>query len=92
MNTYILNFDNKETAESLHTYLKQMLDLPAYYGHNLDALYDCLTSFSASTNIAIANFNDDNIIHRRIFNVMKDAATTNPKLHLQHPQGEWIKK
>ena len=52
MKTYILNFDNKETAESLHNYLAKMLDLPTHYGHNLDALYDCLTSFTAATTIS----------------------------------------
>ena len=32
----------KETA---HEYLKEILNLPSYYGKNLDALYDCLTDF-----------------------------------------------
>ena len=26
-----------------HTYLRRRLELPDYYGKNLDALYDCLT-------------------------------------------------
>lgn len=25
-----------------HAYLKEILDLPDYYGNNLDALHDCL--------------------------------------------------
>ena len=29
--------------EALHTYLAEMLALPAYYGRNLDALHDSLT-------------------------------------------------
>ena len=32
------------TKETSHTHLKQLLGLPEYYGHNLDALWDCLTS------------------------------------------------
>lgn len=32
----------KEKQEA-HDYLARMLSLPAYYGRNLDALYDCLT-------------------------------------------------
>ena len=89
MKTYILNFKNKETAASLHNYLALMLDLPAYYGHNLDALYDCLTSLTAASNISIANIDENNELHRRTLNVVKDAANANPKLHLQPPQGNW---
>lgn len=29
--------------EKAHEYLQEVLDLPEYYGKNLDALYDCLT-------------------------------------------------
>ena len=29
-----------------HTYLQQQLELPEYYGRNLDALYDCLTDMN----------------------------------------------
>ena len=32
-----------ESMEKLHDMLKFSLDLPAWYGRNLDALYDCLT-------------------------------------------------
>lgn len=29
--------------EKAHEYLQMVLELPEYYGKNLDALYDCLT-------------------------------------------------
>ena len=86
MKTYILNFDNKETAETLHKYLAAMLDLPIHYGHNLDALYDCLTSFTAASNITIANIDCNNELHSRALEVFRDAAAANPKLHLHLPQ------
>ena len=34
--------ENFKTRETAHTYLKEILHLPDYYGRNLDALYDCL--------------------------------------------------
>lgn len=43
----IIYLDCREMRTRLdaHSYLAKMLDLPSYYGRNLDALYDCLTSF-----------------------------------------------
>lgn len=29
--------------DQLHAFLKEAMKLPAYYGNNLDALWDCLT-------------------------------------------------
>ena len=33
------------TREALHDVFKQQLELPDYYGKNLDALWDCLTGW-----------------------------------------------
>ena len=32
-----------DSRETLHQTLFELLQLPAWYGRNLDALYDCLT-------------------------------------------------
>lgn len=40
---YKLDFSNITTKEELHDLLAKSLELPEYYGRNLDALYDCLT-------------------------------------------------
>ncbi|MBO4901759.1 MAG: barstar family protein [Lachnospiraceae bacterium] len=40
---YKLDFTGITTREELHDYLAEKLELPDYYGRNLDALYDCLT-------------------------------------------------
>lgn len=44
MRKAIIDLNIPSTREVLHSYLKEELDLPSYYGNNLDALYDCLTS------------------------------------------------
>ncbi|WP_061808770.1 barstar family protein [Rossellomorea vietnamensis] len=31
--------------QEFHKYIKRNLDLPEYYGENLNALWDCLTGF-----------------------------------------------
>ena len=38
-----------------HDYLKQALQLPDYYGRNLDALYDLLTEWTEPMTIRVLN-------------------------------------
>ncbi len=42
-----------EEKVSLHRYLKERLDLPFYYGANLDALYDELSSITEPTRVTL---------------------------------------
>ena len=39
-----LNMNNFETREEVHSFLAEEMAFPDYYGGNLDALYDVLTS------------------------------------------------
>ncbi|MDO5718894.1 MAG: barstar family protein [Tissierellia bacterium] len=41
--------------ENTHIYLKEKLELPDYYGNNLDALWDLLSFESRPTEIQIIN-------------------------------------
>ncbi|MEW4369086.1 barstar family protein [Paenibacillus kandeliae] len=43
MKTVVLNGEDFATIEQLHVTLRQVLELPATYGANLDALWDSLT-------------------------------------------------
>ena len=38
----VLDASRMTDKETTHDYLKKVLDLPEYYGNNLDALHDCL--------------------------------------------------
>ena len=55
MNIVIL--DGKKIKLKTHDYLIKKLDLPDYYGRNLDALYDCLTSIGVKTEIHLCESN-----------------------------------
>lgn len=90
MKTYILNFKDKETADSLHSYLASMLNLPEHYGRNLDALYDCLSTITAPTCISIVNIDLRNTLHARALEVFKDAADDNSRLRLVPVAGAWV--
>lgn len=43
MHKIILDGQYLLEKETSHVYLQEKLNLPEYYGKNLDALYDCLT-------------------------------------------------
>lgn len=40
----------------LHRLLAQSLNFPIWYGHNLDALYDCLTELEEETRLVISHW------------------------------------
>jgi len=50
-----LNGDKMINKSSAHAYLKEKLSLPDYYGNNLDALWDCLSTDFSSKIILIQN-------------------------------------
>ena len=54
--TVFLNGKEMCSRQALHDHLKQQLNLPDYYGRNLDALYDCLTERSEPTELLLADF------------------------------------
>ena len=59
MNTYNykIHFTKISSFSDLHELLKESLDLPYYYGENLDALYDCLREIGCSkVTIGITGF------------------------------------
>lgn len=53
MRTIELDITNIQTVKALHIYLAWKLDLPVYYGRNLDALYDLLSEYSAQLRITL---------------------------------------
>ena len=64
-----------------HKYLKESFSMPDYYGHNLDALFDCLTDLDA-TDITVTHLESDNAYAMRVLRVLRDAAVANRRLHL----------
>lgn len=68
-----------EEPDAAHVYLAEKLDLPKYYGGNLDALYDCLTEISEEMHLMIALTGElaNNSYLRRLLAVMRDAEEEN---------------
>ena len=69
--------------EAAHLYLKKTLQLPEYYGKNLDALYDCLCEMSGVQLIVTYVPEMKNNLRRyadNILNVFEAAAEKNKKI------------
>ena len=83
MKIIVLDGRRMTDRETAHLYLKKKLELPEYYGRNLDALYDCLCEMN-NVQIVVAYVAEmkDNL--RRyadnIINVFEAAEEKNPKL------------
>ena len=70
---------NITTCFAFHALIREALRFPAWYGGNLDALYDCLTDLPAGSELVISHF-DELEAHlgpaytSRIRRVLDDAA------------------
>ncbi len=59
MKKITIDFGGPDAAAALsrreiHEYIAEKMDFPPYYGHNLDALYDCLTDICEPTAVGLA--------------------------------------
>ena len=87
MKTITLDITNIETVRALHIYLAYMLSFPAYYGKNLDALYDCLTDVSEPTRIILHTKGvrgEMAAYMPRLMQVFRDCAQENSRLTIIH--------
>jgi ribonuclease inhibitor len=93
MKEILLDGDKMVDKASAHAYLKQQLELPDYYGENLDALWDCLSTDFSSKKIIICK--PKAIIEHlgdygeSIINVFEQAAEENEniKVHIERDNG-----
>ena len=81
-----VRLDGRQISDKkqLHDQLSMELGFPAWYGSNLDALYDCLTDLGPfrmvlSHREAMAETD----FGRRLWAVLRDAAAENPYLELE---------
>ena len=67
-----------------HTHLAERLELPTYYGRNLDALYDVLTEIGEETEIVLTDpaavAEQMGKYGEALLATMQEAAEENPRL------------
>lgn len=61
MHTIFIDGNAYDTARHLHDALQEMLDLPDYYGHNADALYDVLSSRREQVNAVVLSYGSGDV-------------------------------
>ena len=81
----VLNCENLAQRGQAHQYLAHMLNFPAYYGKNLDALFDCLTELGDCTIILDggADLLRSGGYGAKVLKVFEEAALANPRLRLE---------
>ena len=66
--------------QQLHRILQQALLLPQWYGHNLDALYDCLTERRTDYTLILKGWDPTRPWAAGFASVFADAQADNPHL------------
>ena len=86
MRKITLDIEKMRSLPMLHKYLHTALALPAYYGANLDALYDCLTEMSESTELVVPKKVADEAYlgwyGQQFLQMLEDAAAANEALQI----------
>lgn len=76
MQMIMLDGSRMTDPKEAHRYLARALHLPDYYGCNLDALYDCLTSFGDCPIILMEHVEAIGVYGDSLLTVFQDAAKT----------------
>ena len=73
MKTYTIDCSLLDDGRQLHQTLAETMEFPSWYGANLDALFDCLTSLTEHTQLTLANWDADRF-GKGFARVLTDAA------------------
>lgn len=82
----VLNGYNMLSKEQVHTYLSDRLNFPDYYGKNLDALYDLLSTYSQPEKLIILLIYSEMMLDQlgeygyKLVQTFEDASKGNPHL------------
>ena len=92
LKTVFLDGRQMQTRQAAHDHLAKQLELPAYYGRNLDALYDLLTDRVGPTGLVVKN--QDVLLTAlgkygaALCKTLEDAARNNPWLEVEFAAAE----
>ncbi|GAA0357101.1 hypothetical protein GCM10008932_07480 [Alkalibacterium iburiense] len=85
----IIQLDGRDMTDkdSIHQYLQEKLGIVEYYGHNLDALYDILSTWDEEITIQLSH-SEDVLSHldrygETLLNTLQEASLENDSLTIE---------
>jgi len=82
MKEIVINCANIGSITEMHEILARELHFPGWYGRNLDALHDCLTSICEETQLTFLHFSALPFPSARLLRVLRDSENENEKLDI----------
>ena len=82
MKEVFIHCDKIASTAEMHDILARELNFPDWYGHNLDALHDCLTALCEETKITFLHFPALPFPSVGLLNVLRDSEGENDKLEI----------
>ena len=82
MKEITINCATVASMAEIHEILARELNFPQWYGRNLDALHDCLTSLCEETRIIFIHFPTLPFRSAGLLNVLHDSESENEKLEV----------
>ncbi len=85
MKTICLAPNQYSSLQEVHGFLKKTLNFPEYYGENLDALYDMLTTYDSPLTLCLHCGYSEKLpfsAWERFFRVLQEASQENPRMTL----------
>jgi ribonuclease inhibitor len=85
MKTICLALNKFSTPKNVHPYLKEKLAFPSYFGNNLDALYDVLSTYHEPLTICIHCGHTavaQNPQWQSFLHLLHDVSKENPRIQI----------
>lgn len=78
-----IDLQSMDSDEKIHDFFEEVFALPEYYGRNMDALFDVLTSLCEDVLFVCVMGDELPGCANRMLMVLEDAAELNPHIRIE---------
>ena len=82
MREITIECQGRDTRQLMHDAFDAALDFPDWYGNNLDAFHDMLTSIRQDTTLILQHFDKEDPENTGFLLVLEDSVAENRHLHV----------